>query len=60
MFHLGDPFNYMAIPKVHKHFMKYLWLYTLKVLRMEDSKLVGTSMSIGHNLSKDDDSKEVN
>ena len=27
---------------------------------MEDSKLVGTPMSTGHKLSKNDDSKEVN
>ena len=33
---------------------------TLKAFGMEDSKLVGTPMSIGHKNLKDDDSKEVN
>ena len=32
----------------------------LKKFRMEDSKLVGTPMSTGHKISKNDDSKEVN
>ena len=33
---------------------------TLKAFGMEDSKLVGTPMSTGHKLSKNDNSKEVN
>ena len=32
----------------------------LKTFGMEDSKPVGTPMSTGHKLSKNDDSKEVN
>ena len=33
---------------------------TLKAFGMEDSKLVGTPMSIGHKISKNDNSNEVN
>ena len=40
--------------------LKYKYIKEiLKKFRMEDSRLVGTPMSTGHNISKNDDSKEV-